>query len=117
MIGHARVLRLFLALHRVDFRKQEEGLLGEAYALGLDPFAGDLILFIGRNKRKIKLLYADASGLWLAKKAFSQEAMKTKFHFFSDASIKSISHGDLAMLIDGAAYEKKRQVADWPKRS
>lgn len=115
MINSGKIRNLYLAMHKVDFRRQEQGLLAEAYALGLDPFEGDLLLFIGRGKRKIKVLYADSTGLWLSKKAFSKEAMKTRFRFLHDPSVHSISAGDLAMLLEGAAYEKYRQVSPWPE--
>ena len=34
--------RIWLAQHRVDFRKQHCGLLAEAYKMGLDPFSSPL---------------------------------------------------------------------------
>lgn len=115
MIPVARIRRLWLAFHRVDFRKQEKGLLAEVFSLGLDPFEGDLVIFIGRGRKVIKILYADASGLWLSKKAFTAEAMKTKFSFLSKPGVSSISSGDLAMLLEGAAYQVQKRVAKWPK--
>ena len=115
MIPVARIRRLWLAFHRVDFRKQEKGLLAEVFSLGLDPFEGDLVIFIGRGRKVIKILYADASGLWLSKKAFTAEAMKTKFSFLNKPGVSSISSGDLAMLLEGAAYQVQKRVAKWPK--
>ena len=41
-----KVRRVFLAQHRVDFRKGADGLLGEAYRLGADPYSGDCVVFI-----------------------------------------------------------------------
>ena len=55
--------RVWLAQHRVDFRKQHDGLLAEAYKMSLDPFLGDVIIFIGRNRRRIKLLWLRFSTL------------------------------------------------------
>ena len=115
MIPIARVRRLWLAFHRVDFRKQEKGLLAEVFSLGLDPYEGDLVIFIGRGRRVIKILYADSSGLWLSKKAFTVEAMKTKFSFLSKPEVCSISSGDLAMLLEGTAYQVQKRVSKWPK--
>ena len=115
MISTGKIRRLWLAFHRVDFRKQERGLLAEVFSLGLDPYEGDLVIFIGRGRRVIKLLYADASGIWLSKKAFTAEAMKTKFSFLSQPEVGSISSGDLAMLLEGAAYQVNRRVSKWPK--
>ena len=42
---------IWLANHRVDFRKQHSGLLAEAYKMNLDPFLGDVVIFIGRSKK------------------------------------------------------------------
>ena len=85
------------------------------FALGLDPFDGDLVIFIGRGRRVIKVLFADPSGIWLGKKAFSKEAMKTKFRFLSSPKVEKITSGDLAMLLEGADYEVQKRVSHWPK--
>jgi len=66
MLPPAKLRFIHLAMHRVDFRKAHDGLLAEAYHMGLDPFAGDVILFVGRCRRRMKLLFADDTGLWLA---------------------------------------------------
>ncbi len=42
------IRRVFLAQHRVDFRKGPDGLLGEAYMLGADPYQGDCVLWASR---------------------------------------------------------------------
>ena len=114
MIPTTKVRRVWLAYHRVDFRKQERGLLAEVFSLGLDPFKGDLVIFIGRGRRVVKLLFADASGIWLGKKSFSAESMKTHFHFLSRPKIKAISPAELAMLLEGAAYQVSKRTKNWP---
>jgi len=43
-----KVRRVFLARHRVDFRKQFDGLLAEAFQLGADPYDGDCVLFVNQ---------------------------------------------------------------------
>lgn len=115
MIAIGRVKQLWLIHHRVDFRKQERSLLVEAMALGLDPYEGDLLLFIGRGKRTIKILYADPTGVWLAKKRFTVESMKSSFRFLFEKKISKISMAELALLIEGASYELKNRVKTWPK--
>jgi len=44
------IRRVLYAQHRVDFRKRFDGLLAEAYALGADPYAGDCVLFLKRDR-------------------------------------------------------------------
>ncbi len=65
MLPPAKLRFIHLAMHRVDFRRSHDGLLAEAYKMGLDPFAGDVVLFIGRCRRRMKLLFADNTGLWV----------------------------------------------------
>jgi hypothetical protein len=113
MITPSRGSRIWLARHRVDFRRQHNGLLAESFAMGLDPFRGDVVIFVGRNRRSLKVLYADRSGLWLSAKKFTLEAMKTKFTFVADPSCRSITEAELAMLAEGAAYTMGKKVRDY----
>jgi hypothetical protein len=111
MITSLRKSRIWLCRHRVDFRRQHDGLLAEAYRVNLDPFAGDVVIFIGRNRRTLKVLYADPTGLWVSAKKFTMEAMKTKFAFLIDPSCESITSAELAMLIEGSSYTLMKKVA------
>lgn len=106
----SRQSKIWLAKHRVDFRKAHQGLLAEAYRMNLDPFAGDVIIFVGRGLRRVKVLYADRSGLWVSTKLFTSEAMKTKLLFLSDPSCDEISQSELALLIDGSRYIIEKKV-------
>ena len=111
MIPSGRKARIWLARHRVDFRQQHSGLLAEAYKMRLDPFNGDVVIFVGRNRRRIKVLHADATGLWISAKIFTVEAMKTSFTFLSEPMCDSISPGELALLLEGSRYVIEKRVA------
>lgn len=115
MMLSSRKQRVWLARHRVDFRKAHTGLLAEAYRMCLDPFAGDVIIFIGRNRRKLKVLHADQTGLWISAKLFTLEAMKTNFKFLSEPSCAAISHAELALLMEGSRYTIEKKVASYTK--
>jgi len=108
--------RFFVARHGVDFRKAHSGLLAEAYNLGLDPYKGDGLVFISRDKRKVKVLMADSNGLWVLYKKFASGVMKTKVEALSRPSSQSISFPELAMILDGARFEIKGRPDDWPKK-
>ena len=112
MLPPAKLRFVYVALHRVDFRKSHDGLLAEAYQMGLDPFAGDVVLFVGRCRRRMKLLFADDSGLWLAFKRFSAGSMKTKFQFLTDPKVNKISVGELQMFFEGLAYTVDKRLSD-----
>lgn len=112
MLPPAKLRFVHVAMHRVDFRKSHDGLLAECYKMGLDPFAGDVVLFIGRCRRRMKLLFADESGLWLAFKRFNAESMKTRFRFLADPTVNRISMGELQMFFEGTAYTVDRRLDD-----
>ncbi len=102
---------IVLVQYKVDFRKWHDGLLAECYRLGLNPFSGDVILFVGRCRRRIKLVFADSNGLWVASKRFNNGASKTKFRFLDDPTYNQISQAELAMFIEGNAFSIERRVA------
>ena len=102
--------QIFVAQHRVDFRKSHDGLLGEAYQMGLDPFQGDVVLFIGRCRRRMKLLFCDSSGVWVAFKRFNAEAMKTNFRFLTEPEKTTISSAELQMFFEGSRYHIEKRI-------
>lgn len=115
MILGNRKSRIWLARHRVDFRRQHDGLLAEAYVMNLDPFSGDIVIFIGRHRRAIKVLYADPSGLWLSWKKFTMEAMKTQLQFLLEPTCESITSAELAMLMEGSSYTIGKKVRNYTR--
>jgi transposase len=112
MLPPAKLRFIHLAMHRVDFRRSHDGLLAEAYKMDLDPFAGDVVLFVGRCRRRMKLLFADHTGLWVAFKRFNAESMKTRFRFLTDPQCNKISMAELQMFFEGAAYTIENRVSD-----
>ena len=59
-LGAARV---FLAAAPVDLRRGHDGLFALVRAsLGMDPFTGDLFVFVGRRGDRIKILFWDRGG-------------------------------------------------------
>jgi transposase len=115
MLTSSRRQRIWLAQHRVDFRKQHNGLLAEAYKMGLDPFMGDMIIFVGRSKRMLKVLYADATGLFVSAKLFTMEAMKTKFRFISEPLARDVTEAELSLLLEGSRYTIEKKVTPYWK--
>jgi len=95
---------------KVDFRRHHDGLLAEAFKLNLNPFKGDMLIFVSRERRKIKVLYSDETGVWLSTKKFTMETMKTRFKFLTDPTWTKITSGELAMLLEGSAYKVEKTV-------
>ena len=110
----SKVRRVWLARFKVDFRCGHDGLLAAAYQAKLQPYRGDALLFIGRDKRRIKVLYADDNGLWVSYKRFNKGGLKYAFKFISDPAYKRISTAELSLLLDGAKYTVHASKAPYP---
>ena len=113
MMMTTRVQRIYLAMHKVDLRKSHDGLLAEAFKMGLDPYMGDLVIFVGRGRGSLKVLYADPTGLWCSIKKFTLEAMKTRFRFLDDPTATEITQAELALIAEGAAYHIVKRVSPY----
>jgi transposase len=65
--------RIFLARSPIDMRKGAGSLASLVeYGLKMDPYAGDIFLFVGRAKNRVKLIAWDTSGFWLASKVLER---------------------------------------------
>ena len=116
MIVAAGFGSIWLACYKIDFRRGHGSLLAETYGLGLNPLEGDTLLFIARDKRKMKIIYSDPTGLWVSYKVFHKSAMKTLIEFASAGSKLSMTAAELAMLLEGAAFTVHKRVKPFVKK-
>ncbi len=69
MLGLNNSLKVFLAVEPVDLRKSFNGLYSEVLnRLEEDPCSGALFVFTNKRRNRIKTLYWDRTGLWIAMK-------------------------------------------------
>lgn len=117
MIGSG-IKEIFVIQHCVDMRKSFDGLLSEARKLMLDPFDGECLVFIGRCKRRIKILFGDKFGLWVCSRRFEASAIKTDFRFLTEPSFVQVSEAELLMLLEGARFTVSERAKIWrPKEN
>ena len=65
--------RVFLAAEPVDLRRGHDGLYALVRsALQMDPYAGDLFVFIGRRADRVKILFWDRGGFVVYYKRLSK---------------------------------------------
>lgn len=98
------IRRVFLAEHLVDFRKQLNGLLGEAYRLGAKPYDGDCVVFVKNDHTQMRALVGDGVGLYLVIRRFEGGRLQTLLSFAEQPSSKSISTAELSLLLEGARF-------------
>ena len=104
MIPATTVRRVCLVHHRVPFSMGHDGLLGESYRLGLRPYEGDLVIFVGRGLKSLKLLLYDGSGLWVLYKKLQGRSLRKQFRFLADGGTTTVSLAEVSLLLEGARY-------------
>ncbi len=69
MLTFGDTRRIFLARQSIDMRKGCASLAAVVEnALGHDPYVGDIFVFVGKHKNRVKLIAWDRSGFWLCAK-------------------------------------------------
>jgi hypothetical protein len=112
------ITNVYIVDHCVDLRKSFDGLLSEAILLDVDVFNASAVVFVSRNKRLLKILWADKTGLRLSMKRFHKECARTKVRFLEDRCCREISNAELQLLIEGKEYEIKKATREWsPKKT
>lgn len=94
--------RLVIAMHKVDFRKSWNGLLREAKKMGYDPYDGDCVVFIKRDKRQIRALLGDSLGLIMVSRRFDGGPLPFRWLTGDAVTPESISAAQLTLLLEGA---------------
>ena len=108
-----KIRRVFLARHRVDFRRRFDGLLAEAFALGADPYAGDCVLFVKRDHTQLRAVVGDSVGLYLICRRFEGGRLRDLEAFAEDPSASEISMAELSLLLEGASFTVHQRARAW----
>lgn len=108
-----QVRRVLLVEHRVDFRKQYDGLLGEAYRLGAQPYDGDCVVFLKKDRTQIRSLVGDHRGLYLIGRRFEGGRLDSSLAFLERPGAKTISMGELSLLFEGATFTVHQRAKAW----
>jgi len=103
--------RLVIAQHKIDYRKQWNGLLAECYRMGFDPYAGDCVVFLKRDRTQLRALAGDELGLFLVSRRFDGGRLSIGWDFVDSPTTKTISSEDLALLLAGVAVTIRRVKA------
>lgn len=97
MIG-VGVRRIFLARAVVDMRRSFDTLAGMVRdQLGSDPLSGDAFVFVGRDRRRLKVLLWDRDGFWVCAKRLARGCFA-----LPDPALERTS--SLTVVLDPAAW-------------
>lgn len=103
MIGSTRALRVYARNRPTDLRAGFDGLYGLVrQELGKDPLAGDLFLFVNKNRRSAKVLHWDGTGLCI----YAKRLVKGRFaRLWNGDGVNglALTQSELALFLEGAA--------------
>jgi hypothetical protein len=105
--------RVFLAEHRIDFRKGLNGLLAEAYRLGAQPYEGDCVVFVKKDQTQLRALVGDSLGLYLVTRRLEGGSLRFLLRFAEEPSTRTVSTGELSLLLEGVSFTVHKRAKAW----
>lgn len=102
MLSLIRGARIYLARGSTDMRKSIDGLAATTRSvLDRDPCSGDLFVFCNRRRNRLKVLYWEESGFWLALKRLEKGTFNWPARDDSGEPEIEMTQGELSALLDG----------------
>lgn len=102
--------RIFIARAPVDMRRGIDTLASlVASAFQHDPYLGDAFVFLGRDRKRVKILIWDHSGFWLAMKRLESGTFAPPKLPVLDAEgrpVHQISAAELQMVLEGIVVHR-----------
>jgi transposase len=117
MLSVLRSGRVWIAPGPTDLRKSFDGLSGVVRSrLSGDPLSGDLFVFCNRDRNRLKVLYFDATGLWV----FAKRLERGTFAWPSAAPQSGrieLRYEELMLLLAGLDTPGVRERRHWRRRA
>lgn len=116
MLSFSGALKIYLALEPADMRKSFNGLSALVMEqLKEDPYEGRLYLFTNKRRNRIKILFWDGTGLWVAAKRLEEGRFSWPKPSYAGQQKLSLAPEALAMLTDGVDL-KGAKMRPWYER-
>ncbi|MBC7543774.1 MAG: IS66 family insertion sequence element accessory protein TnpB [Candidatus Sericytochromatia bacterium] len=107
MIGSTRRVRVYAYGAPTDMRRSFDGLFAMVRRdLGRDPLSGDLFLFVGRDRRRAKVLFWDGTGLCLYAKRLETGLFSAPWKSQLDRPLEMTS-SELQLFLEGSPLAGK----------
>ena len=116
MLSFTGALKVFVALDPQDMRKSFNGLSAAVSEhLLCDPYQGSLYLFTNRRHDRLKILFWDGTGLWVASKRLEQGTFSWPKPSQKGQKRLSLTPEALSLLTDGVDLKGAR-MRPWYER-
>lgn len=96
--------RIFVARGTVDMRKSFDGLSRLVRErLGHDPYSGDVFVFFGKDRNRVKVLVWDVSGYWVCAKRLEAGtfAVRSQVGGRDEPGVGEVSAAQVLMMLEG----------------
>jgi hypothetical protein len=96
--------RIYLARAVVDMRKSFDSLIDLVqHQLKRDPYAGEAFVFVGRDRRRLKVLLWDRDGFWVLAKRLEKGGFALPVAALSKDACEVIEmdHASWGLLLEG----------------
>jgi transposase len=104
-------VRAYLCVDPVDMRKSIDGLAQlVGPRLSADAFSGEVFVFVSRRRDKVKLLWWDRHGFWLAYKRLE----RGRFPKPEDIAGARLSSAELMAYLEGIDLGRVRRLSIVP---
>ena len=111
MIGTSRQVRVWACAHPVSMKKSFDGLFAEArYAMGRDPLAGDVFLFVAKNRKQARVLQWDGTGLLVLAKRLERGRFNAPWDGDRDRPW-CLTQSELALFLEGSCLVGHYEVS------
>ena len=92
--------RIFLCGTPVDMRKSFDALADMVRLhLGMDPFQGDIFLFIGRDRQRLKALVWKGDGFWVAQRRLESSRLAPPSLWGGSAAALPLAAAEVTALL------------------
>ena len=116
MLMPSQGMRILVATKPVDFRKGHDGLAALAQSmLAEDPFTGTIFVFRSKRADRLKILFWDGTGLWVACKRLEEGRFSWPKPSRAGQTRLALTPEALAMLTDGIELRGAR-LRPWYER-
>lgn len=111
MIGLSRALRVYAYAAPVDMRKAYEGLSAIVRnELRRDVLQGELFLFVGKTRRRAKVLLFDGTGLAVYMKRLDKGRFAAPWERGTDGPVQ-MTLSELALFLEGSELLGRRALS------
>jgi hypothetical protein len=87
--------------------------LAEASRIGADPYDGDCVVFVKKDKTQLRALVGDGYGLYLVSRRFEGGRLSAVLKFAEEPCTKAVSTGELSLLLEGSSYTVHKRAKLW----